>query len=53
MNEIVYVKEHGVLGVVVYNYADGTKRVFYFLDGLSYEVELYPEDFDVRIGGIE
>jgi len=50
--DIVYVKEAGVLGVVVHSYPDGAKRVYYLLDGLSVETDLDEEDFEVKIGEI-
>lgn len=49
---VVYVKEAGVLGIVVRSYPDGAKRVYYLVDGLSVETDLDEEDFDVKIGEI-
>jgi len=51
--ELVYVKEPGVLGLVVHSYPDGAKRVYYLVDGLSVETDLDEEDFDVKIGEIK
>lgn len=48
--EVVYVKEAGVLGLVVHSYPDGAKRIHYYVDGLGYDMDMDIEEFEVKVG---
>lgn len=49
---VVYVKATGVLGLVTHFYPDGAIDVFYYVDGLSYDTTLDPEEFELRAGQV-
>lgn len=49
--KMVLVKPEGVLGYIIKEYASGTAKVRWFVDGLGYEVVLEEDEYVIKFEG--